>query len=364
MTMEYMEGQPLDQLIRKNRSIGISNDEAWGIIQGMSAALSYAHSEQIVHSDFKPGNVFITKKGIAKVFDFGIARAVKRVEVTDVTGIDKTLFDAGNLGALTPAYASFEMLSGKEPDIRDDIFALGCVAYELLTGIHPYKKVPADEAVKKNIKPKRIDHISNDQWHAIEKSIELKRDQRIATVNEFMEAITPKTKTLNWLAIFFLLLSFSIAGFFLLKEGKFSSLELLLDINTNKPVLVAEKIDSEFELIVDVELVKDIKIAKQRLISLLKHPVFMSAWEDKVWENMSDLLLLTHHNDPWVEEKVSWVYDQYLAEITKVIDLKKYNEAKLLIDNAKRYTINYDELDFKLYEIVSNLESLDEQSSN
>ena len=62
--------------------------------------------KNIIHSDLKPGNVFITNDGVAKIFDFGIARAVAKVEQRKNVDDDKTLFDAGNLGALTPVYAS------------------------------------------------------------------------------------------------------------------------------------------------------------------------------------------------------------------------------------------------------------------
>jgi len=358
MTMEYMDGQPLDQLIRKYRAIGMPSDEAWSIIKGMSAALLHAHSEKIVHSDFKPGNVFVTKKGIAKVFDFGIARAVKIIERKEVSHIDKTLFDAASLGALTPAYASFEMLKGEEPDIRDDIFALGCVAYELLTGMHPYKKIPADEAAKKNIKPKRINHISNRQWRAIEKAIELKRENRLSTVEEFIDGITPKAKTLTWLFVGLLLMLFVGGGAFIYMQNK----ALNSAIETNNKVNIGlsndSGVESEFELMVDVELLKDIKATKKRLRTLLFRPVFMSSWEDKVWESVSDLLLLVKTDDPWLENKVNHIYDLYIKEITRVINQKKYTEAKLLIKNAKHYTHNYDELDFKLYEMLSDLETV------
>ena len=86
------------------------------MIDGLGKALIYAHEHSIVHSDFKPGNCFQTKEGVMKVLDFGIARAVKNPGQGEG---EKTLFDPGKLGALTPAYASAEMLEGEEPDPRD-----------------------------------------------------------------------------------------------------------------------------------------------------------------------------------------------------------------------------------------------------
>ncbi|MFI0415486.1 MAG: serine/threonine-protein kinase, partial [Candidatus Thiodiazotropha sp.] len=117
MTMELLEGEPLDQLIRRLRPATLPTQQALSIIEQMARALAYAHSENIVHSDFKPGNVFLTSKSVVKVVDFGIARAAKSA---DRPAEDATVFDPGSLGALTPTYASCEMLEYGEPDPRDD----------------------------------------------------------------------------------------------------------------------------------------------------------------------------------------------------------------------------------------------------
>ncbi|MEL7451196.1 MAG: serine/threonine-protein kinase, partial [Pseudomonadota bacterium] len=77
MTMEYLEGEPLDELIQKQAMSGLPKDEAFPIIRGMALALNYAHEKGIIHSDFKPANCFLNKDGVVKVFDFGIARAAK-----------------------------------------------------------------------------------------------------------------------------------------------------------------------------------------------------------------------------------------------------------------------------------------------
>ncbi|WP_370981203.1 protein kinase [Agaribacterium sp. ZY112] len=204
MTMEFLEGAPLDALLREYPH-GLENEEAMTILKGISNALIYAHSHNIVHSDFKPGNIFVTEgksgegKG-AKVFDFGIARAVSEGNAAH-SGGEKTVFDAGTLGALTPAYASYEMLKGKEPSPSDDLFALACVAYELFCGSHPYGKVPADQAFDKKLKPKRLKGLSRRQWKALSKALELKREQRTETIEEFYEAFFGKPKILLWLLL-------------------------------------------------------------------------------------------------------------------------------------------------------------------
>ncbi len=339
MTMEFMDGQPLDQLIRKYKSTGLPTDDAWVIIHGMASALSYAHAEKIIHSDFKPGNVFVTQRGLAKVFDFGIARAVSKVEHLEDNPEDKTVFDAGNLGALTPAYASLEMLEGEEPDIRDDIYALGCVAYELFTGSHPYNKVPADEAERQNLKPKRITNIKKHQWRAIEKAIAFRRKDRIESVDKFTDAISPKLKATNRMAtVFALLLSVVITGYFLLLQDK-----------TADPY-------SEFDIRNELELTIRIDFYKEDLNKRLKNPEFTDSWEDSIWKDISDLLVLTKGEDPWVHDKKIVLYNLYLNEIDKSVKAYKYSRAKHLINNAKRYTDKHGVLDSKLKDIAAAIE--------
>ncbi len=338
MTMEFMDGQPLDQLIRQYKSTGLPTDDAWGIIKGMASALSHAHAENIIHSDFKPGNVFVTQRGLAKVFDFGIARAVAQVEHLEDNPEDKTVFDAGNLGALTPAYASLEMLEGEEPDIRDDIYALGCVAYELFTGSHPYNKVPADEAKRQKLKPKRISNIKKYQWKAIEKAISFKREDRIESVDKFIDAISPKLRNSNRFATMAaLLLSVVITGYF-----------LFLDDNTVDPY-------SEFDIRNELELKIRIDFYKEDLISLIQNPEFTDSWEDSAWKDISDLSVLTKGEDPWVDEQKMTLYNLYLKEINGSIKRYKYTKAKKLIKNAKRYAENHDVLDLKLKEIAASI---------
>jgi len=340
MTMEFLDGSPLDELIRQYKSTGLPTDDAWSIIKGMSSALSYAHAEKIIHSDFKPGNVFVTKKGIVKVFDFGIARAVAKVGHLDDNPEDRTIFDAGNLGALTPAYASLEMLEGKEPDVRDDIYALGCVVYELFTGVHPYNKIPADEAERQGLKPKRITNIKKNEWRAIEKAIAFRRENRIATVDEFVEAISPKLKASNWIVTSFaLLLSVVITGYFVFFQEKEAD-----------PF-------SEFDIRNELELKIKIDFYKEDLESLIKEASFTNRWQESTWKDVSDLTILTKGGDAWLDEKKQIIYKLYINEITSSIKKYKYSTANGFIENAKRYTDDTSELDVYSKNIVAAIKN-------
>jgi hypothetical protein len=183
MTMELLEGEPLDAFIRRNRT-GVTRLEASPLIKGMAKGLEYAHKKGIVHSDFKPGNVFITRDGNPKVLDFGIARAAK------IAGVERRedSFDAGTLGGLTLAYASPEMIEQSEPHPADDVYALGLVAYELLTGKPPFKRMSAAEAREARMVPLRIRSIRRYEWQAIRRALECDRAKRWQSAGEFLRA--------------------------------------------------------------------------------------------------------------------------------------------------------------------------------
>lgn len=189
MTMEYIDGTDLRTLIRERASDGMRLSEAWPLIQGMAHALRRAHASGIVHADFKPGNVMVTRGGVPKVFDFGIARAAQSGVGTNG---DQTVFDAGTLGALTPAYASLEMLSGAHPVARDDVYALGCVVYELLTGRHPYDGLSASAALQQGKTPPSVPGLSSRQSKALRESVAFERIQRLQSVDALIDGLRPR----------------------------------------------------------------------------------------------------------------------------------------------------------------------------
>lgn len=196
LTMELLEGEPINTFIKKTvrPKGGLPFEEAFPMIEGLGKALIYAHEHNIVHSDFKPGNCFVTKEGVMKVLDFGIARAVKNPGQAEG---DKTLFDAAELGALTPAYASAEMMEGEEPDPRDDLYALACVAYELLTGKHPFNKLPANSARDNNLVPQPVKGLKRRQLKGLMRGLAFARGDRSQNVAQFLEELEGRTSPLR-----------------------------------------------------------------------------------------------------------------------------------------------------------------------
>jgi serine/threonine protein kinase len=184
MTMEYLEGEPLDRYIARHPQ-GIRFKEAWPIIEGCSRALAYAHEQDVIHADFKPGNVFVSGQRRVKVLDFGIARAMH------AHGVDGegTRFDAGSLGGLTPAYASPEMFLGDQPDPRDDVYALACVSYELLTGRHPFNGVSAVKAAHDGMQVKRTPGMGRRQHRALVRGLAFRQSERSPSVEAFLDEI-------------------------------------------------------------------------------------------------------------------------------------------------------------------------------
>jgi len=125
MAMEYLDGHDLTNHCRKENLL--PPKIALNIIIRVAFALDYAHKHNVIHRDIKPANIMLTEKGHVKVTDFGIAR---------LTGGDST-----QTGVIlgTPNYMSPEQVLGKKLDGRSDIFSLGAVFYELLTGDKPFK---------------------------------------------------------------------------------------------------------------------------------------------------------------------------------------------------------------------------------
>lgn len=185
MTMELLQGQPLDRMIKERRNQGLPKEQVWTITRDLCAALAYAHQRQLIHADFKPGNVFVSSDGSAKVLDFGIARAASKES-------QKHKFDAGQLGALTPAYATVEMVQDEPLSFSDDVYALACVVYEMLSGRHPYNNCSALDAIKQNLVPKPLPGLTKNEWRALSHGLALKKSDRTETVLKFADELFPK----------------------------------------------------------------------------------------------------------------------------------------------------------------------------
>ncbi|WP_052397018.1 protein kinase domain-containing protein [Streptomyces sp. NRRL F-5123] len=131
IVMEYIEGRPLGDVLAADVAQygAMPADKALKIVGDVLAALAVSHEMGLVHRDIKPGNVMITRRGVVKVMDFGIARAMQ----SGVTSMTQTGMVVG-----TPQYLSPEQALGRGVDERSDLYSVGCMLFELLTGRLPF----------------------------------------------------------------------------------------------------------------------------------------------------------------------------------------------------------------------------------
>ena len=128
MTMEYVEGQSIQELLDKNAPLPLA--QVVKIVRESCLALDYAHRHHLVHRDIKPPNIMVNTEGRVKVLDFGVAKMLNLTQTQSPT------MTGMRLGS--PMYMSPEQINAGILDGRSDIFALGVVFYQMLTGAKPF----------------------------------------------------------------------------------------------------------------------------------------------------------------------------------------------------------------------------------
>jgi eukaryotic-like serine/threonine-protein kinase len=165
-TMELIDGESLPKVMQRFSPRPLPRPYVLGIIREVGAGLAHAHDRRVIHGDVKPQNIMVTNSGEVRILDFG------------TSGESAT--------ALTPAYASCELLEGLAPDPRDDLFALACLTYELLAGEHPFQHRRSTEARELKITPARPSGLTPRQWRALKTGLSWNREDRSVSMRAWI----------------------------------------------------------------------------------------------------------------------------------------------------------------------------------
>ena len=185
-TMELLEGELLSDLMRRFQALPMPRAQAWAIIRQIASGLEHAHARKIVHADLKPQNIMVTNSGEVRILDFGSSyRFAKELQIEPAW--------RGSSSA-TPAYACCELLDGRAPDPRDDLYALACIAYELLSGAHPFQRRRANEARDFGVVPVRPAGLNRRQWHTLAKGLSWHRAGRTISVGDWFKGLKPRSE--------------------------------------------------------------------------------------------------------------------------------------------------------------------------
>ncbi|MGB5581386.1 MAG: TonB family protein [Woeseia sp.] len=191
LVMEWLTGESVNSLLRRTKGQQVARAFAWDLIRSAAAAAQHSHRNNVVHADINPSNIFVTDSGDVKLLDFGVARFIG----------DSTTPDDGQFEWATPTYASPQVLSGSTPGIADDVFSLGCVAFRLLCGKHPFDGMPSLTAMQKNFTLKRIDGLADIDWRVLQQALAFELADRPDSMDLFLRDGTSREVTIDAYAV-------------------------------------------------------------------------------------------------------------------------------------------------------------------
>jgi hypothetical protein len=180
IVMELLEGELLASVMSRLRG-PMRREHALAIISSVGAALAHAHRRDVVHADLKPRNIMITSTGEVRVLDFGFARH-RPLDLHSASTFEVA-------PASAPAYASVERVNGSEPHPSDDVYSLACIAYELLSGEHPFGGRSAVLARANGRRPRNIDGLTRKQMQSLNRALLWGRGERKIDVVDLLAGL-------------------------------------------------------------------------------------------------------------------------------------------------------------------------------
>lgn len=185
IVMEPLRGRWLSALIREVRGHGMPYATAWPVISGIANGLAHAHSHGIVHADLSPHAVFLCDDGTAKIMCFGLINALPN------SNESLDILDTQTLRAYTEAYAADPWAQLSRPHPSDDLYPLGVIAYEMLTGAHPFLRHSMVVARQKGMKFAPIAGLNSRARKLLERCLSFERDERPSDASRFLKRMQP-----------------------------------------------------------------------------------------------------------------------------------------------------------------------------
>ena len=180
ITLELLKGPTLDQLLSE-RPDGLVWDELREIAVPLIEALAYSHSRGVIHGDIKPSNVILAQDGL-RLFDYGLGRPHEGV-LANLPRLSRNRFKAW-----TTRYAAAELLDGAEPSQASDVYALGCLLYEMASGSHPFRRLSAKQAKAMELdKALRCPSTMTHGWPTLRAALAFDAEQRTASLTQLLD---------------------------------------------------------------------------------------------------------------------------------------------------------------------------------
>ncbi|MBE0380045.1 serine/threonine-protein kinase [Pseudoalteromonas prydzensis] len=224
VTMELVDGETLEQIIKRNKPSGMPFKKAHVILQQLADALIYAHSRNVIHNDLKPSNIIFDSNGRLKVLDFGIA---KHKTIEDAYAFNNSK-NVAAVGGYTPTYASPEQLQGADASVKDDIFSYACIAYELLSSKHPFDRVAADKLAKETT-AKRPSNCPLWLWGRLQKAMSLDATKRLGSLQAVSTKLTSNFKPAIAASVCVVAITVFISQFYASNSTQIKQLEAKLE---------------------------------------------------------------------------------------------------------------------------------------